>query len=228
MNWKKATIYLAGFAVIFSLSAYLSFVLLGDRFTLEMPEFVGRDLSEASGMVKDLALTITVTGEEFDREIPEGYVLEQSVQAGTLVRGQSSVELIISKGPEVRLIPLVTGMEFEDALDLLEEKELAVQRSIKVHTGGVAQGKVLAQFPAPDEWTGESLTLVVSAGPPDIVLYTPYFLGMNRMDAIMLARDLGLSVRISELDNSDVISYQSPLPGAEINRGEVLKLRVGG
>lgn len=228
MNWKRATIYLLGFAVVFSLSAYASFVLLSDRFTLEMPEFVGRDLTEARAMVKDLALTVTVTGEEFDRDVPAGHVLAQSVRAGIMVSGQSDVQLTMSKGSEVRLIPLVTGIMLDEALQLLDEKELEVDRIIRVHSGNIDEGNVLAQFPAPDEWTGESLTLVVSSGALDVLLYTPYFLGMNRIDALMLARDLGLSVRIRELDNSEVISYQSPLPGAEINRGAVLKLRVGG
>ncbi len=228
MNWKKTILYFLGFVAVFSISAYGSFMLLSDRFTLEMPEFVGRDLTEARGMVKDLALTVSVTGEQFDRDIPAGHVLAQSVRSGTMVSGQSAVQLTMSKGAEVRLIPLVTGMMLEEALEMLGDKELGVDRIISVHAKNIDEGKLLAQFPSPDEWTGESLTLVVSAGALDELLYTPYFLGMNRIDALMLARDLGLSVRIQELDNSEVISYQSPLPGAEINRGAVLKLRVGG
>lgn len=226
-NWKKGLGYLLALVAMVALSAFASFNILIDKFTLEMPELVGRDLSEVNEMLKELALTVKVTGEEFDREIDAGHVLTQSFEPGKVVRGQSVVEVTLSKGPEVRLIPSVIGMEFAEATEMLREQKLAFDSAIRVHTD-MGSGIVLAQYPEPEEWTGQAMTLLVSAGPRDVIYYNPYFLGMAKMDALMLARDLGLSVRISELDNTNVISYQSPSPGAEIRRGEILKLRVGG
>jgi serine/threonine-protein kinase len=226
-NRKRLAGYLVVFVVMFALSAFASFNLLIDKFTLEMPELVGRDLREVHDMLEEMALTVEVTGEEFDREIEAGYVLTQSIEPGKVVRGQSVVEVTLSKGSEVRLIPSVIGMGFEKAMEMLREQELAIERVIRVHSRSY-EGTVLAQRPEPDEWTGQAMTLLVSAGRRDVIYYNPYFLGMAKMDALMLARDLGLSVRISELDNSSVISYQSPSPGTEIKRGEVLSLRVGG
>jgi len=227
-NWRKLLGYLAAFMAMFALSALVSFNLLIDRFTLEMPELEGRDLQEVHEMLKEMALSVSVTGEEYDREIEAGHVLSQSVEPGKIVRGQAVVEVVLSKGPEVRLIPSVIGLEFDDATELLREQQLVLESVIRVHTGRDNEGVVLAQSPEPDEWTGQGMTLLVSAGQRDVIYYNPYFLGMAKMDALMLARDLGLSVRISELDNTSTISYQSPEPGAEIMRGSVLKLRVGG
>jgi serine/threonine-protein kinase len=226
-NRKRLAGYLAAFTAMFAISAIASFFLLIDRFTLEMPELVGRDIREVHEMLDNMALTVTVTGEEFDMEIEAGHVLAQSIEPGKVVRGQSVVEITLSKGPEERLIPSVTGMGFDKAMELLREQEMAIDRVIRVHSGSYA-GTVLAQHPEPDELTGQAMTLLVSAGRRDVIYYNPYFLGMAKMDALMLARDLGLSVKIIELDNSRIISYQSPDPGAEIKRGEVLNLRVGG
>ena len=179
-------------------------------------------------MLSDMALSMTVTGEEYDREIEAGHVLSQSVEPGKIVNGQAVVEVVLSKGPEVRLIPPLLGLELDDATEILRQGQLVLNRVIRVHTGRAKEGTVLAQYPEPDEWTGQPMTLLVSAGPRDVIYYNPYFLGMAKMDALMLARDLRLSVRITELDNTSTISYQSPSPGAEIRRGDVLKLRVGG
>lgn len=227
-DWRKLLGYLVAFIAMFTLSALASFNLLIDRFTLEMPELVGRDLQEVNEMLSEMALSMMVTGEEFDREIEAGHVLSQSVEPGKIVKGQALVETVLSKGPEARLIPSVIGLEFDDAAEMLREGQLVLDRVIRVHTARAREGIVLAQYPEPDELTGKPMTILVSAGPRDVIYYNPYFLGMAKMDALMLARDLRLSVRITELDNTNTISYQSPSPGAEIMRGDVLKLRVGG
>lgn len=227
-DWKRLLGYLVAFMAMFALSALASFNLLIDRFTLEMPELVGRDLQEVNEMLSEMALSVTVTGEEFDREIEAGHVLNQSVEPGRIVRGQAVVEVVLSKGSEVRLIPSVTGLKFEDAAEILRQGQLVLDRVIRVHTARSRDGTVLAQYPEPDEWTGQPMTLLVSAGPREVIYYNPYFLGMAKMDALTLARDLRLSVRITELDNTNTISYQSPSPGAEIRRGDILNLRVGG
>ena len=226
-NWKRLAGYLVAFLAMFALSAFASFNLLIDKFTLEMPELVDRDLQEVHEMLKEIALTVKVKGEEFDREIEAGHVLTQSVDPGKVVRAQSVIDVTLSKGPEVRLIPSVVGMDFDVAMEALREQQLPIESVIRVHSK-MYEGVVIAQRPEPDEWTGQAMRLLVSSGPGDVIYYNPYFLGMAKMDALMLARDLGLSVRMSELDNTNVISYQSPSPGAEIKRGEVLNLRVGG
>lgn len=225
---RKYIIYPVMFVAVFAIATILSFSFLSDKFTLEMPDMVGRDLSEVQSMVEDVALLLVVNGESYDRQIPAGHVLKQSIKPGTVVKGLTQVDLVVSKGAEVRLIPSVTGLDMEAARTLLEEKGLDIIKVIEVHTRSVKQGTVLAQNPSPDKWTGQGMTLVVSKGVYDIIYYNPYFLGMQKVDALMLARDLGLSARISELDNSNVISYQFPDPGAEIMRGGVLRLRVGG
>lgn len=227
-DWKKLMGYLVAFMAMFAFSALASFSLLIDRFTLEIPDLVGRDYKEVNEMLSDMALLMTVTGEEYDMEIEAGHVLRQSEEPGKIVRGQAVIAVVISKGAEVRLIPSVIGMEYDDAAEVLREGQLLLDRVIRVHTGREKEGTVLAQYPEPDELTGQPMTLLVSSGPRDVIYYNPYFLGMAKMDALMLARDLRLSVRITELDNTSTISYQSPSPGAEIRRGDVLKLRVGG
>ena len=228
INWKKVTIYLAVFGFVFWLSAYGSFKVFTDTFTLAVPALTGRSLQEAELMLDDMALKLNITNEVYDREIPEGHVLEQSIAPGTQVKGHASIDIILSKGVESRLIPSLTGLLYDDVTEELTENEIYVSRLIRVHSDSVEEGVIIAQHPQPEEVSGEDLSLVVSMGSSDVTYYSPYFLGMAKMDALMLARDLGFSVRITELDSSSVISYQSPRPGAEINRGDVLKLRVGG
>lgn len=228
MDRKRTAIYLLAFCVLFALSSYISYSLLSTRFTLEVPDLMGRNLNEVGTITGDMALTVKVVADEFDEEMEAGRVLEQSVKPGTMVRGQAEVDLILSKGPEVRLIPAVVGIGITEAGEILAGQGLPVSRIVRVHTRGAPKGMVIAQSPEPNELTGQAMTLVVSQGKREPLYYNPHFLGMAKMDALMLARDLELSVRISELDNTNVITYQSPDPGTQIRRGDVLRLRVGG
>lgn len=227
-KYRKAIILLAGFVALFGVSALMAFYLVGSRLTVEMPELAGRDIKEVRLILSDMAINMKVTGEEYDRSVPAGHVISQSIKPGENVKAETSVELVLSKGAEVRLSPSVIGSTLDEANSVFKEKGLELGKVIYVHSTSVGKGVVIAQKPDPDEWTGEPIKIVASAGPYDVIYYSPYLIGMQKRDALMLASDLGLSVVIRELDESNVISRQAPEPGAEITVGETLALTVGG
>lgn len=225
---RKILTRTAIFGVLFAASALLTFYVVGRRLTVEMPELAGRDIKEVRLILSDMAINMNITGEEYDRTVPAGHVISQSIKPGENVISETSVDLIISKGAEVRLIPSVIGSTLDEARAIFKEKGLDVGRVIYVHSPTVGKDMVIAQKPDPDEWTGEAIKIVASAGAYDVIYYSPYLIGMQKRDALELASDLGLSVVIRELDESNVISRQAPEPGAEVTAGETLALTVGG
>ena len=225
---KKILTMIAVFVALFGVSALLTFYMVGSRLTVEMPELAGRDIKEVRLILSDMAINMKITGEEYDRSVPAGHVISQSIKPGENVVSETSVDLVISKGAEVRLIPSVIGNTLDEARSIFKEKGLDVGKVIYVHSPTVAKHVVMAQKPDPDEWTGEAIKIVASAGPYDVIYYSPYLIGMQKRDALALASDLGLSVVIRELDESSVISRQAPEPGAEVTAGETLALTVGG
>jgi beta-lactam-binding protein with PASTA domain len=99
---------------------------------------------------------------------------------------------------------------------------------IEVHSEEVPEGQVIAQRPAPEEWTGETITLIASAGPHDIIYYAPSFRGMSRDDALLLAAELGLESRVRETGGGEYVTFQRPEPGTELKAGSAVYLELGG
>lgn len=66
-------------------------------------DFTGEPAARATAHFEDQGLEVTAR-EEFHDEVAEGRVVSQSPSSGTLVRGES-VELVVSRGPELVTIP---------------------------------------------------------------------------------------------------------------------------
>ncbi|MFC1770181.1 PASTA domain-containing protein, partial [Nitrospirota bacterium] len=110
------------FIVVCSVSAYGTFVFLSKGLTVEVPDLSGRSHDESKLIISELGLVLTVAGEQYDRTVPAGYIMKQDVQPGTHLHGQGEVAIILSKGPEVRLIPSVLEKTLEDARAVFMEK----------------------------------------------------------------------------------------------------------
>lgn len=216
------------FVLLCAVSTYASFQLLSKGITVKVPDIRGKSVQETEMILFEKGLTLKVDGERYDHSVPSGYVLEQDLPPGSHVRGQAELKVVISKGPEVRLIPSALGLQLDEARATFMEKDLMVGKVIRVHSAEKPRGIVLAQKPAPEEWSGEAITLIVSEGPYDIIYYCPFFLGMSKQDALMVAADLGLNVELKALWGSPVVTRQEPEPGAEIQRGQTIRFTIGG
>jgi beta-lactam-binding protein with PASTA domain len=124
------------------------------------------------------------------------------------------------------------GYRLEEATALFSEKGIAVSKVITVHSATAAKDTVIAQRPAPEEWTGEALTLVVSAGGYDVTYFCPAFTGMLKDEAVALAAELGLAVKFDKGGDlpGDLFSVtgQRPPPGEEMKAGDTVYLTAGG
>jgi eukaryotic-like serine/threonine-protein kinase len=64
--------------------------------------------------------------DEFHDRIPAGQVVGTRPQGGTQVARGSTVDVVVSKGPDVVKVPAVTGLTLDQATARLEEAGLAV------------------------------------------------------------------------------------------------------
>jgi len=95
------------------------------REPLEVPDVVGRPQDEAVDAVADAGLEAVVTEENSD-EVPEGEVLRQDPEDGTLFAGDD-VALVVSLGPELVPVPDVVGLQLEAARAALEDAGFTVE-----------------------------------------------------------------------------------------------------
>ena len=217
------------FAALCLSSAYAVNRMLATRLFIEVPTLEGRSLDEARQILADMGLEPVVTAEVYDRDVPAGHVISQSVEPGTAVRSvEVRVEVTVSRGSEVRLIPLLVGQSVRDARRTIEGSGLVLGPVIEVHSATVPRGEIIAQLPEPDKYAGEPISLVASMGPHEVTYYSPLFVGKPKMDALMLAAELGLSVKVHEFAGSEVVTMQDPPPGAELVQGGQIVLQLGG
>ncbi len=229
MRWYIGIPVKLSFIIALSaLSTFATYQFLSKGITVKVPDIKGKSLQESEMIVLEKGLLMKVDAERYDYSVPAGFVLDQDLPPGSHVRGQAEIKVVLSKGPEVRLIPSSLGMALDEAKASFMEKNLVMGKVIRVHSDTVRKGEVMAQKPAPEEWSGEHITLVVSDGSYDIIYYSPFFLGMNKRDALLIAADLGLNVEIRDLGGSSVVTRQSPKPGKEISRGGTIRFTLGG
>ena len=92
---------------------------------IDVPDFTGKDAERAETVLEKRGFEVE-TDSRNDDEVPEGDVISQSPDSGTLFRGDT-VELLVSEGPELIEVPSVNGAGVDDATRQLEEAGFEVR-----------------------------------------------------------------------------------------------------
>lgn len=227
-KYRNIIIYSAVFATLALVSGLITFRVMVTRMTVEVPDLAGMELAQADRALEDRGLYLKVIGSKNDGSIPRGHVISQDVQAGSKMKGMGEVKVIVSKGPAVENIPGVVGEQIDEAMKLFTQKGLEA-RVVKVHSDTVEENTVIAQWPLPEDWDGQNITLVTSLGAYTVEYFCPSFEGLLKDDALTLARQLGLNVELTAAKSEpSAVEDQKPLPGETIAKGDTVYLQLKG
>lgn len=221
--------------LVFGLAAYTSFSLFVRSGVTTVPSVVGLSRAEASNRLVDQGLAInTQVTERYDEKVPAGHIARQTPDARTLVKRGSSVNLVLSKGPQRVEVPAVAGKLLSEAQAALSGSGLALGQI----TGAFGKvdskpGAVLVQDPDPEAFIAPStpvdLTLVMAVPReryimPDLV-YSDYDLERARFERegfhfgnVKFERYEGMA--------AGVILQQYPLPGHPVTKEDAITLVV--
>ena len=122
---------------------------------VSLPNVVGLSKEEAQKNIEDAKLNFEIEKEEYNKDVPEGYVISQKVDgdlgdftttpsADKKVKEGSKIKVIVSKGQEKVTVPKVVGMEKEEAIKALEDIKLKVE-VIEEASKKVQKGYVISQ-----------------------------------------------------------------------------------
>jgi eukaryotic-like serine/threonine-protein kinase len=125
---------------------------------VEVPGVVGRTREAAEAVLRGEGLEPSVT-EEFSNDVQRGRVAGQNPAAGTGVAPGSTVQIVVSLGPQRFAMPDVVGMNEGPARSRLNGLGLEV-RVVQLPAGG---NRVVGQDPPPGETVeaGEEVTIYV-------------------------------------------------------------------
>ncbi len=114
-------------AIVVALAALVRALLANDTGVVVAPEVVGLSQSEATRELAAAGLRIGKVEQRF-RDVPAGTVLSQKPQEGIVVDQEGgTVDLVISRGIELGVVPQVVGAQREDAERVVADAGLNVE-----------------------------------------------------------------------------------------------------
>ncbi len=163
---------------------------------VRVPNTVGQSVADATRLLSVVGLSAAPT-EVYDEEVPAGVVLGSNPAPSDRSTLGSTVELIVSKGPEPRTVPEVVGLTAAEAMLQIGRAELNVGDVTRRHVDGVAPGNVASVEPGAGSQVpkGSRVDVVVSTPPnPGTV---PDLVGLRRVTALEIAESLGIRATVS-------------------------------
>lgn len=141
---------------------------------INIPDIVGMDYELCKEEYDYINLSIIE--EQYSSEYPEGTIIRQSPQSYKGIRGgiveSTDITCVVSKGPRMIMVSNVIGLDFEDANEILGEKNDHFRVGfVSEYSDDVPKGKVIATDPPAGEKVayGSAVKVTVSGGKePDV------------------------------------------------------------
>ena len=238
---KKLSIFI-GLVLLFALS--LGGTILALNITnppeVDMPNVVGLSREEAQQDVEDAKLVFEVAKEEYNKDVPEGYVISQKAEddlgdftttpGDRKVKQGSTIQVIISKGQEKTTVPNVEGKEREEAIKMLEDANL-VAEVVEETSKTVEEGYVISQETDPDSeaFAGDTVKIHVSTGTGIKQVTVISVIGQDEATAKSNLESLGLKVNVTYQDatsNNGKVTAQSIDANKVVDEGTTITLTV--
>ena len=242
-NHKKLSIFI-GLILLFSLS--LGGTILALNITnppeVNIPNVVGMAKDEAQREVENEKLKFSIEKEEYNKDVPEGFVISQKVDGDTIgdftttpstdrkVKEGTTIKVIVSKGQEKTTVPKVIGMKQDEAIKALEaanlKAEVIEETSKKVEEGYVISQETDANAEA---YAGDTVKIHVSTGTGIKQVTVVSVIGQDEATAKKTLTDLGLKVNITYTDSTSdngKVAKQSLDAGKVVDEGTTITLTV--
>ncbi len=191
-----------------------------------MPEVRGQPEADAIAAVEAAELQVGEVQNRSHASIPAGNAVRTEPAAGEMVEMDSTVTLIVSKGPKQVDVPDVTGMPEADAVAAIEAADLAAGATSDAYSDTVPAGSVVSTTPAAGQSVDakSAVDYVVSLGVEQVEV--PELSGPAAdADQVLTEASLATGTVGEEFSESvaagDVVS-QSPTPGAQVDKGSAV------
>ncbi|MBN2408321.1 MAG: PASTA domain-containing protein [Candidatus Aminicenantes bacterium] len=201
---------------------------------VSVPDISGKTVAEAKRELIRKKLSLQEKGIEFDDRFERGQIISQDPPAGSKIRVNRLIRVVLSGGSEMVEIPAFVGRSMEAASQILGD--IGLQRGLlsQVHTGRYAAGRVIAQEPPPGEQKVKRSTpihFLVSQGKMEPKYLMPDCIGRKSGPAIARLQELGFKVadvRYSYYPGLDsgIIIKQFPPHGYGVAKRSLISLEV--
>ena len=193
----------------------------------DVPRLRGLTEERATDALEGTSLVVDEVTEVWSEQVPEGEVVRSDPPAGTTLRPDALVDLVVSKGPKPITVRSWVGEDATEAIAALKARGLEVDASEEEYSDTVAEGDVIAQDPETGTlMKGDTVTLVVSRG-PELVEVPGGIVGSGVDAARDSLEDLGFEVRVEQAPGSLGLGFvfsMDPDSGDRVPRGSTITI----
>ncbi|MEU9729970.1 Stk1 family PASTA domain-containing Ser/Thr kinase [Streptomyces sp. NPDC048002] len=196
-----------------------------------VPALLTQTEAKAEDRLGQAGLEVGGVERAFSDTVERGRVISTDPEAGSRIRHNDAVNLVISKGPQVVTVPDLEGYRLDKAKDELSEAGLEPGMVTREFSDSVARGSVISTTPeaGTERRSGSAVALVVSKGRPVDV---PDVTGESLQDARAELVEAGLKVRVAEeqVTSSEVdkgaVAQQTPEADSQVVAGDTVTLTL--
>ena len=115
---------------------------------LTVPDVRRRSVEEARFTIESSQLVIGELREAYDNTVPSGFITAQDPAPGASIERGAAVNLTISKGTAVVVLPDLVGMSLDQARRTLQDLGVTLREVIQAPRDDVPPGQIVAMTPA--------------------------------------------------------------------------------
>ncbi|MGH3361965.1 MAG: PASTA domain-containing protein, partial [Nocardioides sp.] len=192
----------------------------------DVPQLRGMTEDEAQDALTGTSLMFGESTGAWSATVPEGTVIRSDPAAGTTLRPDAVVDLVLSKGPKPIEVRDFTGRSADRATAYFERREVPVEQT-EEFSDTVPEGRVISQDPTTGTvFRDETVRLVVSQGPE--LVEVPSGLVASGVDAArQRLTDLGFQVEVQNSAGYIGLGYvysTDPEAGTMVPKGTTITL----
>ena len=168
------------FVTAFLIGQVILPIAIGRPQKVETPDVVGISLAKAKRILAESTLHVVVRDSLYSETVNVDHVIEQAPPAGTELKEEGTVHLVVSKGSRMVTVPDLRGSSFQDAMIMLRNYDLRSTIVDSVYHESVDRNAVLRSTPAVGTKVEKRtlVRLILSRGPepqPDSLEVYDYF-----------------------------------------------------
>ncbi len=197
---------------------------------VNMPNLVGKNVSEANGLLRSRGLVLRVADHIYS-ELPINVVVRQSPPPGMLMKVSQQGHVVLSLGQRQLQIPLLEGNSLRASRIELLRAGLQVGEVSGISTPDEPLDTVILQTPRPGGGAATPrVDVLVSQGQRDSYFVMPHLVGLNEIDAQHRMDVAGLRRKVNYVTAPQwphgAVIDQSPLAGQRISASITIDITV--
>ncbi len=192
--------------------------------TGSVPDVSGLSEEDAETVLDESGFAVGNIDYVYDDDVPAGGVISTDPVTDSELPEGSTVDLVVSQGPEQVAVPDIVDLAEADALDAIDDAGLAAGNRSEAFSDTIVAGNVSSSDPAADAEVapGSEVDYTISIGPEQVTV--PDIVDLAEADALDAIDDAGLAAGNRSEAFSDTIvtgnvSSSDPAADAEVAPG---------